>query len=181
MKKTIGLSGVFRFFLTVLLFLLCGGPTGCHHNTATGEKIVLGPRIWQQWQSETGWRPCTSGNCRRSAIAIGTISRMAAVKNASFMVFGGSWCPDTQAQFPLIFGIFELASIDENRIEVYGVDRQKREPSGTAAQFRLERVPTVVVLVSGEETGRITEYPETSWEEDLAKILSRERNRIGTH
>lgn len=53
-----------------------------------------------------------------------------------------------------------------------GVDREKREPSATAEKWNINKVPTVVVLSQGKELGKIVEYPEANWEDDILKILS---------
>ena len=92
------------------------------------------------------------------------------------MVFvGGNWCPDTQGGLPDIMRILDAVGIDPNSWTYLSVDRQKRLLSidGQAPDliFWVERVPTVIVLVNGSEVGRLVEFPERSWEEDLYRLL----------
>jgi len=56
-------------------------------------------------------------------------------------------------------------------VRYIGVDRQKKDPEGLAAQYDFQRIPTFIVLQDGKEIGRIVERPEVSLEQDLAKIL----------
>lgn len=91
------------------------------------------------------------------------------------VLVGGNWCPDTQGGLPDIMRILDAVGIDPNSWTYLSVDRQKRLLSidGQAPDliFWVERVPTVIVLVNGSEVGRLVEFPERSWEEDLYRLL----------
>jgi hypothetical protein len=88
---------------------------------------------------------------------------------------GGNWCPDTQGGLPDIMRVLDAIGVDTNSWTYLSVDRQKRLLSidGLAPDsiFWVERVPTVIALVNGSEVGRIIEFPERSWEEDLYRWL----------
>jgi hypothetical protein len=57
-------------------------------------------------------------------------------------------------------------------VTLYGVDRKKKSPGGTEAQYHIERVPTFIFLKHGEEIGRIVENPQASLEGDMLSILA---------
>ena len=88
------------------------------------------------------------------------------------MVFAGTWCDDSQFILPRFFRLLELARVDDSRIRFYAVDRNKKTPDGRADDFHIERVPTMIVMVSGKEIGRVVEYGKTGhWDEELAALL----------
>jgi hypothetical protein len=138
-----------------------------------GSKAVLGKITWEQWKSEAGWSSYSADYYSPQETKIKAISQLTNTKDASFVVFGGSWCSDTERQLPKIFKIFSLASIVPGKIQLYGVNKWKREPTGTFKRFKIEKVPTVIVMSQGKEMGRITENPTVSWEDDIIKILSK--------
>ena len=73
----------------------------------------------------------------------------------------------------MVMKILNLASVPIGNVRIFGVDREKREPTGTAGKWNIDKVPTVVILSQGKELGRIVEFPEANWEDDILKILSR--------
>jgi hypothetical protein len=169
-KKTANGRGI----LTLLAcFLAFGLFASCGRYAITDSSIILGKRTWEEWKSQAGWASYSADSFKPSAANIDSITKLVALKGASFIVFGGSWCPDTVNQLPVIFKVFYMASIAPDRIELYGVDRKKKEPSGTAERFGITRVPTLILLTDGIEKGRIVEYPVLSWDENIISILSK--------
>jgi thiol-disulfide isomerase/thioredoxin len=91
----------------------------------------------------------------------------------SFLVFGGTWCEDTQKLLPLFVKVTDLAGISRNRVTLYFTDRDKHTPEGLENQYGVTRVPTFIMIKNGVEVGRITESVSQSVEADLADLLSR--------
>lgn len=91
----------------------------------------------------------------------------------SFLVFGGTWCEDTQNLLPVFVKVTDAAGISRNRITLYFTDRDKHSPEGLENQYGVTRVPTFIMVRNGVELGRITESVSQSIEADLADILSR--------
>lgn len=91
----------------------------------------------------------------------------------SFLVFGGTWCEDTQKLLPLFVKVTDLAGISRNNITLYFTDRDKHTPEGLENQYGVTRVPTFIMMKNGVEVGRITESVSQSVEADLADLLSR--------
>lgn len=95
-----------------------------------------------------------------------------AVKKATeIVVIIGTWCPDCHRETPRFIRIMEQVANPNIQVRYIGVDRQKQDPEGLAAQYDFQRIPTFIVLQDGKEMGRIVERPEVSLEQDLAKIL----------
>ncbi|MFP5214117.1 MAG: TlpA family protein disulfide reductase [Acidobacteriota bacterium] len=147
--------------------------SGCGYFQGPGPKVVIGMMTVEQWKQERGWNAFAYDTYSPSETETGKLSRLAQEKEAAFLIFGGSWCPDTVSQMPEILKILDHARIPHEKVAIYGLDRQLREESGTAQNYGIERVPTLVVTSKDQEIGRIIEFPDASWEEDLAKILSR--------
>ena len=93
--------------------------------------------------------------------------------SARFVVFGGTWCDDTQFILPRFFKILEQASITDERITFFGVNRNKESLANISAIFSVTNVPTIIVMKDGKEAGRLVEYGKTgNWDKELAEIIN---------
>ena len=93
--------------------------------------------------------------------------------SVSYIVFGGTWCEDTQFILPKFFMLQEKAGISNDRITLFAVDRQKRTTGNISSAFNITNVPTIIVMKNGKETGRVVEYGTTGkWDQELAGILN---------
>ena len=133
--------------------------------------MVVGEHSWDEWKRETGWGEAAT--YAPPEALTGGIGRLARERGATFVVVGASWCPDTRSGLPVIVRLLTLAGVPEGRVRLIGVGRDMADPAGVSAALRIERVPTLVVTISGKEAGRIVEHPKESWEADLLAILSR--------
>jgi hypothetical protein len=87
------------------------------------------------------------------------------------LVFFGSWCGDSRREVPRLVKIVRSAGIPEPRVRYYGLDRTKKSADGLTDTYRIERVPTIIILRGGEELGRVVELPRSTLEGDLFEIL----------
>lgn len=100
---------------------------------------------------------------------IGPLHRDNTVK---YVVFGGTWCGDTQSILPKFFMLQEKAGIAENRITFFAVDRQKQSLGNITSAMNITNVPTIIVMKNGKEVGRVIEYGKTGhWDKELAEIV----------
>ncbi len=89
-----------------------------------------------------------------------------------FVIFGGTWCEDTQFILPKFFKLQEQAGVADNRISFFGVNREKQTLGNLAAAFKIINVPTIIVMKDGQEVGRVVEYGKTGkWDKELSDIL----------
>ncbi len=89
-----------------------------------------------------------------------------------YVVFGGTWCEDTQNILPKFFKLQELAGVSDKAISFYGVDRSKTTLGGLQAAFGITNVPTIIVMKNGKEVGRVVEYGKSGkWDDELAAIV----------
>ena len=94
---------------------------------------------------------------------------------ADLDVYFGSWCGDSKRELPHLVKILDRASLQGLRVRYFGLDRTKTKPARLARRGSIERVPTIVLSVAGQEIGRIVETPQTSLEHDLALLVGRIR------
>ena len=101
------------------------------------------------------------------------IAAMEAAKGkVQFVIFGGTWCEDTQFILPKFFKLQEQAGIADNTISFYGVDREKKTLGNLTDAFKITNVPTIIVMKDGKEVGRVVEYGKTGkWDIELAELL----------
>ena len=90
-----------------------------------------------------------------------------------FLVWGDDGCGDCQERLPAFGAAVEAASIPDDRVVQYEVERlpegRKRGPK--VEEYGVERIPTVVVERDGEEVARFVEEEEKPIPEFLAERL----------
>ncbi|MFZ4056766.1 MAG: thioredoxin family protein [Ferruginibacter sp.] len=102
------------------------------------------------------------------------IQALKKIKNnkMQLIVFGGTWCEDTQFILPRFFKLAELAEITSDKISLLGVDRAKQTLGNLSAAMGITNVPTIIVLKNGKELGRVVEYGKTGqWDKELAELI----------
>jgi thiol-disulfide isomerase/thioredoxin len=63
----------------------------------------------------------------------------------SYIVFGGTWCEDTQFILPKFFVLQEKAGIPDDKITFFAVDRQKKTTGNISSAFNIINVPTIIL------------------------------------
>ena len=90
-----------------------------------------------------------------------------------FLVFGGTWCEDTQFILPKFYKTQEASGFPENRITIFAIDRNKNGTGNLAYAMNITHTPTIVVMKNGKELGRLVEYGKTGhWDTELAAIIN---------
>lgn len=90
-----------------------------------------------------------------------------------FIVFGGTWCEDTQFILPKFFKLQEMSGVKDTAISFFAVNREKKSLSSITDAFGITNVPTIIVMKNGKEVGRVVEYGKTGqWDKELAAMLN---------
>ena len=90
-----------------------------------------------------------------------------------FVIFGGTWCEDTQFVLPKFFTLQEKSGVPDNANTFFAVNRAKKSLGSIADAFAIVNVPTIIVMKDGKEIGRVVEYGKTGkWDKELADILN---------
>lgn len=93
-----------------------------------------------------------------------------------FIVFGGTWCEDTQFIIPKFYKLQELSGLDEGHIAIFGVNREYKSLGYVAEAMAVKNVPTIIVMKEGKELGRVVEYGKTGmWDKELAEIINQNK------
>ncbi len=102
------------------------------------------------------------------------VNAMEAAKDSfQFILFGGTWCEDTQFVLPKFFKIQEKSGVPDETITFFAVNRAKKTLSNISAAFNVTLVPTIIVMKDGKEIGRVVEYGKTGkWDKELVDILN---------
>lgn len=91
------------------------------------------------------------------------------------LVFFGTWCSDSRRELTRLWRAIELAGGETGfRVRYVGVDRSKAQPRALLEGMGLVYVPTLIVLRSGAELGRIVESAPNGIEKDLVALLEGE-------
>ena len=90
------------------------------------------------------------------------------------LIFGGTWCHDSQNILPVFYRLVDKSGFPDNRITLVGVDRQKTAPNNWHTIWNITMVPTFIILQNGKEMGRVVEYGQTgNVEKELANIVAK--------
>ncbi|HMK04729.1 MAG TPA: thioredoxin family protein [Ferruginibacter sp.] len=117
------------------------------------------------------WYNSSQGSYKPDTATLSTFGRNK--DKVQFVVFGGTWCEDTQFVLPKFFRLQEMSGIPDNNITFFGVNRAKRSLSGITDAFNVKLVPTIIIMKEGKEIGRVVEYGKTGkWDKELADILN---------
>lgn len=82
-------------------------------------------------------------------------------KNGSqinMVIFGGTWCEDTQNLLPQFYRLADNANFPDSSITLIGVDRNKKTLDNLSDAFHITNVPTFIVMKDGKEVARVVEY-----------------------
>ncbi len=117
------------------------------------------------------WYSSSAGSYKADTAILTAFEK--AKNNVQFVIFGGTWCEDTQFILPKFFKLQEMSGIADTNITFFGVNRAKKSLSSIADAFGLINVPTIIVMKNGKEIGRVVEYGKTGkWDKELAEILN---------
>jgi thiol-disulfide isomerase/thioredoxin len=90
-----------------------------------------------------------------------------------FLVFGGTWCGDTQELLPKFFALTDAADYTADQITFIAVDRHKKSLDHLPEDMHLTNTPTFIVLKGGKEVGRVLEHGKNGqWEREIAEIVT---------
>lgn len=99
-------------------------------------------------------------------------------ENFEISVYMGTWCEDSQREFPRFIKILDEVNFNYKDLTLIGVDEDKVVPNISnekRKQLNVFNVPTIIVYdQKGKEINRFVEFPQETLEEDLLKIFSRQ-------
>ncbi len=92
----------------------------------------------------------------------------------TMVVFGGTWCHDTQNLLPVYYRLVDKSNYPEKNILLVGVDREKTAFADMHKKYAIINVPTFIVFKDGKEVGRVVEYGSTGQiDKELGQIVKK--------
>ena len=157
------------FLLSIVLLTACGTITKLHTEQYKGHDILVGKghrsdlekKYYNEW-FDANWR-----DYRPDTEILNKLKPI--INEYKIVVLMGTWCPDSREQVPVLFKVLDDAGYKQNP-DIYFVPR-KYKSYKPAKDYKIIRVPTIIVYQNGQEKGRIIEYPMKSIEADLLKIV----------
>ncbi|MFT2089987.1 thioredoxin [Paraglaciecola sp. 2405UD69-4] len=98
------------------------------------------------------------------------LKAMKSLEGKSIVVLFGTWCHDSEREVPRLLKLLDSSSVTLDNLQLVAVDRSKQEPGNRHSEFALKYTPTIILLDSGKEIGRVIERPKISLAEDLAEF-----------
>jgi rhodanese-related sulfurtransferase len=172
--KGYGFSGF--IFLTALI-VVCGGTEtpvihsqqNSHKTSVDGIDMLVGKITKEELYREF---PVFKEKAESYSPKAETVEKMRKLsQQTSVILFLGTWCKDSISEAPKFLKTYDLAANPHFSLEIFAVNRKKKDGLGMAERFSLERVPTMIFLRDGKEMSRIVEYPKKSMEEDFLRIV----------
>ena len=95
------------------------------------------------------------------------------VSSLKVEVWGGNWCPDTHEGVPALAKVLDALNLEPANFIYHRVNREKNKIDGMVIENIFGAVPTVKFEINGNLLGEVVEFPDKSWEEDLANFLEK--------
>jgi thiol-disulfide isomerase/thioredoxin len=149
------------------------------HFRVAGKAAILSPRPWKLGpQAGAGLLDADPGyrwRAKRYEPDAAAFDRLRSEKrDVRVLTFFGSWCPHCKEHLPYLLKIEQRLAGEGLRFDYYGLPSNlASEPQ--AVEWRVDGVPTAIVLVDGTEVGRIPARQWSNPEIALDMILARGR------
>ena len=164
--------------ITCLCFVLCAACSGTHHTSYTvipddRAKVLKGIINQSVLESDTSFKWFKENMKWGQADSSAIIAFRQHAHDFTMVVFGGTWCEDTQNLWPVFFRLVDVSNYPEKKITLIAVDRKKQTIRNLSQQYKITNVPTFIVLQNGKEIGRVTEYGKlNAIDKELGQIVS---------
>jgi hypothetical protein len=154
MKKAVFLLLVLSIFIALQGQTEMLGPL-------TREAILKGVPEWQQVMASYQPDPLALDELKAISLPV------------QVEVFLGTWCPDSKAHLSEFFKVLDLVDNPLLSATYIGLPRDKAKRAEYCQGKDIQKIPTFIMTVEGQEKGRIIEAPLKSIEQDLVNLLLR--------
>ena len=77
------------------------------------------------------------------------------LKNIDIAIFMGTWCHDSKREVPRAIKLFNLLALENERIKIVALNKQKKGYFKNYKSFNIKRTPTIIFYKNRKEIGRI--------------------------
>lgn len=169
-----------KIFISAFVFSIILASCGTAKKASTytviqngSEKILKGTisRAIIENDSAYGWFKENMKWGKADAAAVAAFSKNK--DKFTMVVFGGTWCGDTQNLLPIFYRLIEKSGYPEKKITLIAVDRAKTAPNDLHLKYNIKNVPTFIVFKDGKEVGRVVEYgTKGAIDKELGEIVA---------
>jgi len=162
------------YFAGALFFSVLGaGAQTPYTNTLDGQTHILNGIVSKYiLQNDTSFKWYATNQNGYTPDPAAVTALEANKNNIRYVVFGGTWCEDTQNILPKFFKLQEQSGVLDGNISFFAMDRSKKTIGNVGDAFKITNVPTIIVMKDGKEIGRVVEYGTSGkFDKDLADIL----------
>ena len=138
-----------------------------------GEKVLKGLLSRSDIENDTAfkWFKDNMKFGQADAAAVAAFKQHA--QDIQLVVFGGTWCEDTQNLLPVFYRLIDKSGFPDSSITLIGVDRPKTTLYDLHKAFNVTKAPTFIVLKDGKEVGRVEEYGKLGQiDKELGEIVA---------
>lgn len=150
-----------RIFALTLALVFFGAAAHAQQEVSrddAGNKVIRGFIPLEQLSSDTAFA-WFHDNQKDFTPDPGVVGALRQFKDSIYILaFGGTWCGDTKHILPQVSKTFDASGFPQDHFTLIGVDRDKKTVNHLSESFRIENVPTFIVLKNGKEIGRVVEY-----------------------
>lgn len=139
--------------------------------------VLEGIFTYQDLEAQYPWAK-NKPNYAVNQSAIALLSQHA--QHLTFIVVLGTWCGDSREHVPEFYHIAKSAGIADTSMQFIGTLRNKRTTFIDLEPMCIEYVPTFFAFYKGESIGKIVESPADRIETDLAEMLKKYLEKVGS-
>ena len=165
-----------RVFLSILSLIICMSAYAQpsyekFKDTNTGDLIYKGYVTFDDLQKEQAftWFKNGADNYTPNEDAVKDLKK--SLPAYDLVVLMGTWCDDSHIIIPKLYKTLLGTGYPVHNVTMYGLDREKKGANKEEEQYKVFKVPTIIILSNGKEIGRITETTQVSVEADLLKMV----------
>ncbi|MFC2132134.1 thioredoxin family protein, partial [Bacteroidota bacterium] len=146
-------TGLITIIISILFIINFNSCCDCDKKDGSSKIAVVGKMSWTECRQNKDWEDYSAKNYNPDSGQIEDLKKILdSDSSISFIVFSAVWCPDSEDGVPKLFKVLTLAGYDIEKTDIYCVDREKKEPTGTSLEYKLKKVPTLIILKDGRET-----------------------------
>jgi thiol-disulfide isomerase/thioredoxin len=180
MKRIASLIILLTSSLGLLSFMSCNITTDSDKNSLQENELILGEFKLKDFKATNNkkWFEDRYEAYSLKPEVVKEIASMTEDEDFKITVYMGTWCEDSQREFPVFIKLLDQIEFNFNNLTLVGVDEDKIVPNLSEKErekLNVFNVPTIIVYdKNGKEVNRFVEFPQQTLEEDLLKIFSGE-------
>jgi len=167
-----------KFFIAALILFVASVPAFPQNQYEVlpdndGSKILKGIISRELLENDTSfkWYANNLKGYSPNADAIAALRKYS--DSIQLITFMGTWCEDSHYIIPKFFMLLDAAGFSKDKVSLIGTDRNKKTLSHLAEAMGLINVPTIIVMKTGKEVGRVVEYGKYGmFDKELAEIIN---------